>query len=144
MKKLIVYLIGLILLSSVALAAQQTPPYPASFWVNGTLVQGAAPGLSGYKAVVYKVSGKPADGYAFNLSDASGNFRIDPIDDLRMLDNTVHLVAGDYYFGVVAKGNFGINEKKITLVADPDLKNGYYNITDANVLTLKAGKPGRE
>jgi hypothetical protein len=122
---------GLLMTGGTALAALNAP-YPAGFWINGTLGQDVAPSIEGYKVIFYKTINDPAAGYAEGLTDNTGKFSINEMEDMRLL--TIEAVT--YYIGVVSRDNFGVNQRLVTLEA-LDLQNGYKN--DVN-LTLASGE----
>jgi len=126
LKFLLLVIAALFTFTSLAVAEQQTPPYPAAFWINGTLGPGPSGlvDLSGFKVVFYNSQDNSyALGYALALTDASGNYRINALADLRLLP----LAAATYHIGVVNNGGYGVNEKEIIITAD-DLTNGYKNM----------------
>jgi hypothetical protein len=115
----------------------EAPPYPTQYWVKGRIVSGTTgiTDLSGFTAIFYKNSGGPWLAYAVAVSDASGGFRINAMDDLRMLP----LSAPNYYIGVgsrtVGGRSYGVNER-IVAVDATDLSNGFKSVAD---LTLAEG-----
>lgn len=138
LKQILIVLMLAAFLPLAAFAAQQPAPYPAGFWVNGTLQKDASslpPTLDGFKVYFYKSSSAgyvPGADYAVASSDANGNFSINALEDLGLLP----LSATKYYFGVAkkeftvggVKRSWGINEKDLTLTA-ADINNGYMNLT---------------
>ena len=129
-KRLIFILLSAILVAPAAFAAQQSPPpYPAQYWVIGTLkVDPAdpAPTLKDYKVVLYSVDQKPSDAFAYSVSDPSGNFFINAFDDLKLDPK-----PSSYYIGVVKKDDFGVKQSTV------QLSDQGYTVQD---LTLKRGE----
>lgn len=135
-KLLTAILIAAALLAGSVFAAQQLAPYPAAYWVNGVVNAGASglTDLSGFKVIFYKVTGDTAAAYADATTDIYGQFKINAMDDLRMLP----LSTTTYFIGVVNKGGYGVNQKDV-IISTADLNNGYRNLA-ADLLSLAAGE----
>ena len=143
--KIIIALLGLALMAGLAclpagmaFAQDEIPTYPTQYWVKGRIVSGTTgeSDLSGFTAILYRNSGGPWLAYATAVSDASGGFRINAMDDLRMLP----LAATNYYIGIgsrtVGGRSYGVNERTVAFDAT-DLSNGFKSIAD---LTLAEGE----
>jgi hypothetical protein len=138
-KLLITVFLAAAMLAGGALAAQQPAPYPAAFWVNGVITSpvGGPTDLSGFVVIYYSTAGDNAAAYGRAVTDAGGQFRINIMEDLRMLS----LVGGKtYYIGIVNKDGYGLNETT-TVLESPDLVNGFKNLTEALVLAAGQGVP---
>ena len=136
--KILIALLGLALLAGMAFAQDEIPPYPTQYWVKGRIVSGTTgiTDLSGFTVILYRNSGGPWLAYAVAVSDVSGSFRINAMDDLRMLP----LTATNYYIGVgsrtVGGRSYGMNQR-IVAVDATDLSNGFKSVAD---LTLADGE----
>jgi len=123
-------------------ADQQPAPYPAAFWINGTLDPGAtgltATDLAGFDVYVYSQANNYLQAYGKGTTQTGGVFSVNAIEDLQMNPIT----AKTYYIGVVAKTvnntSYGVNQTDLPVV-QADVDSGYKNLT-AKFLTLAAGQ----
>ena len=138
--RIIIALMGLALMAGLAclpagraFAQASPPPYPTQYWINGKIAAGTTgiADLSGFTAIFYRNSGGPWLAYAVATSDASGNFRINAMDDMRMLPLAVP--TPNYYIGVGSKTvggrSYGMNERLVEIIYD-DLSNGFKPVAD--------------
>lgn len=130
-------------------AAQQTPPYPTTFWLIGNITAGNtglwANQLRDFKIVFYKNQNTPdpednSGGYATGFTDASAKYNVNAHDDLRLLPLTSAAAPdNNYYIAIVKTTKNGVvcgkNETGIT-ITEADLQNGYKKLDN---LELKVG-----